>query len=68
MNSTKIFLLVAITTLGYYSVAYLYWDKGFDLITGTLFALMTVSYAVLLGCSIVIVDRITEQKNQKKSC
>lgn len=66
MNSTKLILLVAITTLGFYSVAYLYWDKDFDLITGTLFTIMTISYATLLGCSIVIADRLTKQENQKK--
>ena len=65
MNSTKLILLVAIVTLGYYSVAYLYWDKDFNLFTGTLFVLMTISYAVLLGCSIVIADRITKQEDQK---
>ena len=66
MNSTKLILLVAITTLGFYSVAYLYWDKDFDLITGTLFTIMTISYATLLGCSIVLADRLTKQENQKK--
>ena len=66
MNSTKLILLVAITTLGFYSVAYLYWDKDFDLITGTLFTIMTISYAALLGCSIVIADRLTKQESHKK--
>ena len=65
MNSTKLILLVAITTLGFYSVAYLYWDKDFDLITGTLFTIMTISYATLLGCSIVIADRITKQEDRE---
>lgn len=68
MNQTKLILLVAITTLGYYSVVYLYWDKDFDLVIGTLFTILTISYAVLLGCSIVITDRITKQRNQKNSC
>lgn len=65
MNSTKLILLVAIATLGFYSVAYLYWDKDFDLITGTLFTIMTISYATLLGCSIVIADRITKQEDRE---
>jgi hypothetical protein len=65
MNSTRLILLVAITTLGYYSVAYLYWNKDFNLITGTLFTIMTISYAVLLGCSIVVADQITKQEDQK---
>jgi hypothetical protein len=46
MNLTKLILLVAVATLGYYSVVYLYWNKDFDLVTGTLFTIMTVSYAV----------------------
>ena len=66
MNQTKLILLVAITTLGYYSVVYLYWDKDFSLITGTVFAILTISYATLLGCSIVIADRITKQEDQEK--
>ena len=65
MNQTKLILLVAIVTLGYYSVVYLYWDKDFDLVIGTLFTIMTISYAVLLGCSIVIADRITKQEDQE---
>lgn len=65
MNQTKLILLVALTTLGYYSVVYLYWNKDFDLVMGSLFALMTISYAIVLGCSIVMADRMTKQEDQK---
>jgi len=63
MNLSKLILLVVITTLGYYTVVYLYWNREFDLITGSLFALITISYAALLGCSIIIADRASEKNN-----
>lgn len=63
MNQTKLILIVAMTTLSYYSAVYLYWNKDFDLFTGILFTIITISYAIVLGCSIVIADRITKQED-----